>query len=276
MKNLLSIILLIPILCFSQDFQGKAYYMSKISVDKSWMDNPRFASRKGYMNDMIKRNTEKDYVLEFNSIESTYKEIEKLETEGQGFNWMANYVGENIGKIYKNAQDKITINETEMMGKFFLVTEDLENTKWKMSGESKKIGQYTCYKATYTKKVEEKVFSFGSWNQNNQTSQNKKPKKMRDVEVVAWFTPEIPVSSGPSWYQGLPGLILEVSDDKTTILCTKIVMNPKEKTKIKRPKKGKTISNQDFVTLQDEKRAESLEMWRKARQKRQSSTARLR
>ncbi len=43
----------------------------------------------------------------------------------------------------------------------------------------------------------------------------KKPKKMRDVEVVAWFTPEIPVSSGPSWYQGLPGLILEVSDDDT-------------------------------------------------------------
>ena len=32
---------------------------------------------------------------------------------------MANYVGENIGKIYKNAQDKISINETEMMGKFF-------------------------------------------------------------------------------------------------------------------------------------------------------------
>jgi len=276
MKNFLSIMLLIPILCFSQDFQGKAYYMSKISVDKSWMDNPRFASRKSYMNDMIKRNTEKDYLLEFNSTESTYKEIEKLENEGQGFNWMANYVGENIGKIYKNAQDKISINETEMMGKFFLVTEDLENTKWKMSGESKNIGQYTCYKATYTKQVEEKVFTFGSWNQNNQTNQNKKPKKMRDVEVVAWFTPDIPVSSGPSWYQGLPGLILEVSDDKTTILCTKIVMNPKEKTKIKRPKKGKTISNQDFVTLQDEKRAEAVEIWRQSRQKRQSSTARLR
>ena len=275
MKNFLYIMLLIPVLCFSQDFQGKAYYMSKISVDKSWMDNPRFASRKSYMNDMIKRNTEKDYLLEFNSTESTYKEIEKLETEGQGFNWMANYVGENIGKIYKNAQDKISINETEMMGKFFLVTEDLENTKWKMSGESKNIGQYTCYKATYTKQVEEKVFTFGSWNQNNQTNQNKKPKKMRDVEVVAWFTPNIPVSSGPSWYQGLPGLILEVSDDKTTILCTKIVMNPKEKTKIKRPKKGKTISNQDFVALQDEKRAEAVEMWR-SRQKRQSSTARLR
>ena len=104
---------------------------------------------------------------------------------------------------------------------------------------------------------------------------NLKAKKMRDVEVVAWFTPEIPVSSGPSWYQGLPGLILEVSDDDTTILCTKIVMNPKEKQNQK-TKKGKVISNQDFVTLQDEKRAERLEMWRQSRQRRQSSTARLR
>tara|TARA_B100000941_G_scaffold194995_1_gene141250 strand:+ start:55 stop:885 length:831 start_codon:yes stop_codon:yes gene_type:complete len=276
MKKVLCLLLLYPPLILSQDFQGKAYYMSKISVDKSWLDNPRFASRKGYMNDMIKRNTEKDYVLEFNSIESTYKQIEKLEAEGQGYNWMANYIGENIGKIYKNVQDKISINETEMMGKFFLVTENLENAKWKMSGESKKIGQYTCYKATYNKQVEEKVFSFGSWNQTNGINQPKKPKKMRDVEVVAWFTPEIPVSSGPSWYQGLPGLILEVSDDKTTILCTKIVLNPKEKTKIKRPKKGKVITNQDFVTLQDQKRIEAREMWQKARQRRQSSTARLR
>ena len=276
MKKIFCLLLLYPLLILSQDFQGKAYYMSKISIDKSWMDNPRFASRSSYMKDMVKRNTEKDYVLEFNSIESTYKEVEKLETEGQGYNWMANYVGENIGKIYKTAQDKISINETEMMGKFFLVTEDLEKTKWKMSGESKKIGQYTCYKATYTKQVEEKVFSFGSWNQTNGTNQPKKPKKMRDVEVVAWFTPEIPVSSGPSWYQGLPGLILEVSDDATKILCTKIVMNPKEKSKIKRPKKGKVISNQDFVTLQDQKRIEAREMWQKARQRRQSSTARLR
>ena len=276
MKKIFCLLLLYPLLILSQDFQGKAYYMSKISIDKSWMDNPRFASRSSYIKDMVKRNTEKDYVLEFNSIESTYKEVEKLETEGQGYNWMANYVGENIGKIYKNAQDKISINETEMMGKFFLVTEDLEKTKWKMSDESKKIGQYTCYKATYTKQVEEKVFSFGSWNQTNGTNQPKKPKKMRDVEVVAWFTPEIPVSSGPSWYQGLPGLILEVSDDDTKILCTKIVMNPKEKSKIKRPKKGKVISNQDFVTLQDQKRIEAREMWQKARQRRQSSATRLR
>ena len=33
---------------------------------------------------------------------------------------------------------------------------------------------------------------------------------MRKVNVVAWFTPEIPIATGPSWYGGLPGLILEI------------------------------------------------------------------
>ena len=50
-------------------------------------------------------------------------------------------------------------------------------------------------------------------------------------------------------------------------------MNPKEKTKIKRPKKGKVISIKILLHLQDEKRAERLEMWRQSRQRRQSSTA---
>ena len=217
MRTLLSLFIFISSFSFAQDFQGKAYYMSKISIDKSFMDNPRFASRRGYMENMIKRNTEKDL------------------------------------------QDKVSINETEMMGKFFLVTDPIENMSWKMTGESKKIGQYTCYKATYEKEVTERVFSFGSQNQNQNNMQTK------TVEVSAWFTPEIPISNGPGLYQGLPGLILEVNDGRTTILCTKLVLNPDEKSKIKQPKKGKTISNSDFVALQDQKRQEAREMWQRGR-----------
>ena len=154
MKKLLTLFILISSFSFAQDFQGKAFYMSKLSVDKSWMDNPRFASRKAYLNDMIKKNTEKNYVLTFNSTESFYTEQEKIDVgEGGGYNWMATYMGNNIGKLYKNTQEKVTINETEMMGKFFLITDPIENKKWKMTGETKKIGQYTCYKATYEKEV---------------------------------------------------------------------------------------------------------------------------
>ena len=133
--------------------------MSKLSVDKSWMDNPSFASRKAYLNDMIKKNTEKNYVLEFNSTESFYSEQEKIDVgESGGFNWMAIYVSDNIGKLYKNIQDKVTVNETEMMGKVFLITDPIENKKWKMTGETKKIGQYNCFKATYEKEVQETSF----------------------------------------------------------------------------------------------------------------------
>ena len=49
-----------------------------------------------------------------------------------------------------------------MMGKFFLITDPIETKKWKMTGETKKIGQYNCFKATYEKEVQETTFSFGS------------------------------------------------------------------------------------------------------------------
>ena len=54
---------------------------------------------------------------------------------------MAQYVGDNIGKLYKNINDKISVNETEFMGRFFLLTDSLSDQKWKMTGESKKIGK---------------------------------------------------------------------------------------------------------------------------------------
>ena len=70
MKSIFIPLLLVCSLSFSQQFQGKAYYMSKIGVDKSFLDNPRTAQYRGYMEKMLKQNTAKDYVLEFNSIES--------------------------------------------------------------------------------------------------------------------------------------------------------------------------------------------------------------
>jgi GLPGLI family protein len=68
----------------------------------------------------------------------------------------------------------------------------------------------------------------------------------KDLTITAWYTPEIPVNQGPENYWGLPGLILEVNDGKTVILCSKIVLNPKEKAVIKAPVKGKVISQNDF------------------------------
>ena len=46
-----------------------------------------------------------------------------------------------------------------------------------------------------------------------------------------------PVGHGPSEYWGLPGLILEVSAGETTMLCSKIIINPVEAIEIEAPKK---------------------------------------
>ena len=71
-------------------------------------------------------------------------------------------------------------------------------------------------------------------------------EKEEMVEVVAWYSPMIPVSQGPTEYWGLPGLILELSAGNTTMLCSKIVMNPEEKIEIKRPTKGEVVTKKEY------------------------------
>jgi hypothetical protein len=60
---------------------------------------------------------------------------------------------------------------------------------------------------------------------------------------------DIPISQGPENYWGLPGLILEVNDGTTTILCSKIVINPKDRKEIKQPKKGTPITQKEFEKI---------------------------
>ena len=82
----------------------------------------------------------------------------------------------------------------------------------------------------------------------------------KEVIVTAWYTMDIPVSHGPENYWGLPGLILEVNDGTTTILCSKIVLNPKEKKEIKAPKNGKVVTQAEFDKIMKEKMEEMREM----------------
>jgi GLPGLI family protein len=84
----------------------------------------------------------------------------------------------------------------------------------------------------------------------------------KEQTITAWYTPEIPVSQGPEGYWGLPGLILEVNDGKTVILCSKVVLNPKEKVVIKPASKGKVISQKLFDETMIQKMEEMREMYR--------------
>ncbi|MGK4566045.1 GLPGLI family protein [Flavobacterium sp. 3HN19-14] len=82
----------------------------------------------------------------------------------------------------------------------------------------------------------------------------------KETTVTAWYTPDIPVNQRPETYWGLPGLILEVNDGKTTILCSKIVLNSKEKAEIKAPKNGQVVSQKEYEKIVADKTAELKEM----------------
>ncbi|RLD29116.1 MAG: GLPGLI family protein [Bacteroidetes bacterium] len=256
-----------------QDFQGKAIYQSKTAVDMS-----NFGSRemsedmKKQIAERMKSMFEKTYILTFNKTESIYKEEEKLETPGQGGGFrmmMGSFTG---GKQYKNVKEHQLLQEQEFFGKQFLINDSLPKLEWKMESETKQIGKYLCFKATAVKKVDE--LDFRSMRRRNQDSDNEKAQDStatkdvmdeievpKEIIVTAWYTPQIPINQGPGEYWGLPGLILEVSADRTTILCSKIIMNPSEKDEIKAPTKGKEVTKQEYNDIMKKKMEEMSEMF---------------
>lgn len=81
--------------------------------------------------------------------------------------------------------------------------------------------------------------------------------KIEMTAIEAWYTPQIPVSHGPGEYWGLPGLILEVSAGNVIMLCSKVIMNPKDKIEIEAPDKGKEITK---LAYQETIRGKMIEM----------------
>ena len=256
----------------AQDFQGMAVYESKTSTSdfKTRMEGNKEMTpdMQKMIEDRMKKMFEKTFILNFSKTTSIYKEEEKLDAPGQGgqgggMRWMSSMTGGG-GTNFKNVKEKTYAVDKEFMGKEFLVKDSLPNYAWKLEGETKLIGGYTCFKATtvrpvsqtdfrnFRPKKEEKKKEEAKEEAKKPEGEAKKTNFMEDFElpkevtITAWYTPEIPISQGPENYWGLPGLILEVSDGKTVVLCSKIVMNAKEKVEIKSPTKGKVISQKEY------------------------------
>ena len=63
-----------------------------------------------------------------------------------------------------------------------------ENLTWNITNEKSKVGKFDCQKA-------ETNYGGRKW--------------------IAWFTNEIPIQDGPYIFRGLPGLIVDISDEKS-------------------------------------------------------------
>lgn len=264
-----------------KDFQGMAVYESKTSTAdfKSRFEGNREITpeMQKMIEERMKKMFEKTFFLNFDKSASIYKEEEKLDTPGQGgggFRVMSSMMGGG-GTYYKNVKEKIYKVDKEFMGKEFLVKDSLKTYNWQMTGETRVIGGYNCFKATTVipasktdfrnfrpKKEEEKKDDKAKEEskEGTKTSFMDQIELPKEITITAWYTPEIPVSQGPEGYWGLPGLILEVNDGKTTILCSKVVLNPKEKAEIKAPTVGKEVSQKEYDEIVIKKMEEMSEM----------------
>ena len=277
-KILASFIFLISGAIMAQDFQGKAYYQSKTTMDMSNFGGQQMSEQqKKMMAERMKSMLEKTFILSFNRTESIYKEEEKLAAPGAGGGRWGGMMGSfTAGAQYKNVKDQQLIQDQEFFGKQFLIKDSIPKLEWKMESESKQIGQYLCFKATAVKKVNDMDFS-NMRRRNNRDNEQRQGEKSKDtakstnlmdeievpkeILVTAWYTPQIPVNQGPGEYWGLPGLILEVNSGRTTILCSKIEINPTDKTEIKAPSKGKVVTKKEYEDIVKEKMEEMQEMY---------------
>lgn len=120
---------------------------------------------------------------------------------------------------YTNTVTGELIFRESVVGNLFIVNDSIEDIPWVLHNEDKKIGDYTCQKAT------------GLY---------------RGREYTVWFTAEIPISHGPWKLRGLPGLIMEAFDDsgRYEFRATKVSLNNETKDvseKLKRPDTSENI-----------------------------------
>ncbi len=133
--------------------------------------------------------------------------------------------------VYRDIKDNEIVEQKEFMSRVFLIKSEAPEQQWKFTGNQKIILDYPCQEAT-----------------------------MEGDEglVKVWFTPAIPISSGPGVYGNLPGLILavETNEGDNTIMAKSIELGEIDAKYLEQPKKGKKVSREKYLAIVEEKNKE--------------------
>ena len=208
---------------FSQSNAGKIVYSIHISADEKVLKSEKVG--KLYM-DMSKNAADQMYVLSFKEWKSSFLKAEKLNAAKDKYeetvSKLASVMFTNDDNYYYDFVNRYAIIETNGA----LVKEAVKDVNWEITSENKIIGGIVCYKAT------------------RQLEYLGRDNKIKSNNIVAWFAPSLPYSYGPKDFYGLPGLIVQLTENKATYLASTIELNDIE-ISIDFPK-GKTVSKEEF------------------------------
>lgn len=171
--------------------------------------------------------TNVEYLLKANQNEAVFSYQDFMENDANPTMMNAILASSADGKFYNNITEEKYFWQTQTYeGEYYRIITSDKNDEWKISAETKKIGEFICRKAT--KEI---------------LLNNRLP-----IEVTAWFSPEIPFPFGPKGYGGLPGLIIALDERGFYFYADKIRINDKN-IEINKPGRGQLVSPAKYDQL---------------------------
>ena len=187
-----------------------------------------------YINDLSQGIKDKVIITEFNGAQSLSYEKKSMQLDSD--KWAAfrsSLIGAK-GNFYYNSSTKELLNQVENLGDKFIIIKKPSTLNWTFLNEEKQIGKYECYKAV-------KVDTSRSLNKNI------------IKKYIAWYSPELAIPFGPLEHAGLPGLILELNvlggAVAFTLSAKEFSLNLNTEEQIKKPTKGRTVSENEYDSL---------------------------
>lgn len=264
MKNLLKIsLLLITFSLNAQEFSGKVeyFYSRDVRNKKQRMDSLAKTDDnfKDFYKEMVKAN-QAEYTMIFNKNEALTTRNEKVESDlDEEKETNIKVITSNDNPYYINLKENYFLEEKTIFDKEVLYKNELPKYEWTILADTKSIYGFNCTKAELiVKPTAEALENY----KKDMEAFEKDPKKFfrtpsepSNAVFTAWFCIDIPVSLGPNRMTGLPGLILELTNDKITFVATKVEINKKSTIEIKKPKRGKLINEEQHKKLLEKEAA---------------------
>lgn len=226
------------IICLAQQKEGKIIYDRTTKMQIQINDNDQLAQN------LPQTRTDK-FELLFGNNQSLWRiSDEQTPEEDNGGNGgvQIRMIGGGVDDIsYYDISKGTSTEQRDMFEKKFVISDSIRKLNWKLTGESKTVLGHSCQKATA-----QRIGIRMSMNMDNGKMER---KEMPDTStVIAWFTPDIPVATGPAELQGqLPGLILEVDINNGRQVYKATEISPKaDIAAIKEPKNGKKVTRDEF------------------------------
>lgn len=184
------------------------------------------------MDEVVAINERIQYALVFNKKQSSYTMEKTLDLDVNSPMYKLAVGSPKI--YYKNLETNDHVRYSNSLGKPFNVKIKKNKYQWKITTETKKIGNYLCYKA------------IGTYEEYNALKDD-----YSSFNPVVWFTNQIPVPFGPEDFNGLPGLVLEATNNGQTFIYAESIELEKYTDSdypIKKPK-AKEITSQEYSNM---------------------------